>query len=135
VSGWPSHLAASAVRFARPTARLDACVEFYRDVLGLGVLAEFRNHDGYDGVVFALPDGSVQLELTQHASAPAPPPPTAEHQLVFYVGDEATLALAASRLRAHGVRPVPAENPYWGRRGALAFLDPDGWVVIVAPWS
>jgi catechol 2,3-dioxygenase-like lactoylglutathione lyase family enzyme len=133
-TSWPPHLPATSVRFARPTARLEACASFYRDVLGLEVLAEFRDHDGYDGVVVGLPDRSVQLELTQRAGAPGPPEPTPEHQLVFYVGDEGALAGAEARLRGHGLEPVPAENPYWTRRGARAYADPDGWVVILAPW-
>ncbi len=126
-TAWPPHLPATSVRFARPS--------FYRDVLGLAVLAEFRDHDGYDGVVVGLPDRSVQLELTQRADAPAPPEPTPEHQLVFYVGDEAALARAEARLRGRGLEPVPTENPFWSRQGAIAFADPDGWVVILAPWS
>lgn len=135
VRSWPAHLPARSVRFARPTSRLDACVAFYRDVLALAVLAEFRGHAGYDGVVLGLPDRSVQLELTQRAGAADPPEPTPEHQLVFYLGDGETLARAEARLREHGLQPVPTENPYWSRRGALAFTDPDGWVVILAPWA
>ncbi len=134
-TAWPRHLPATSVRFARPTTRLEACARFYRDVLGLEVLAEFRDHEGYDGVVVGLPDRSVQLELTQRAGAPAPPEPTPEHQLVFYVGDEHALAGAEARLRGNGLAPVPPQNPYWTRRGARAFTDPDGWVVILAPWT
>lgn len=132
---WPPHLPATTVRFARPTTRLAACAWFYRDALGLDVLAEFHDHDGYSGLVFGLPDRSVQLELTERAGAQAPPAPTPEHQLVFYVGDEARVAEVEARLRAVGVESVPAENPYWTRRGASAFTDPDGWVVILAPWA
>ena len=132
---WRPHLPASTVRFARPTTRLEACAAFYHDALGLEVLAEFHDHAGYDGIVIGLPDRSVQLELTRRAEGPPPPEPTPEHQLVFYVGDAAALSRAESRLRAHGVLPVPAENPYWTRRGAIAFPDPDGWVVILAPWA
>lgn len=132
---WSPHLPATTVRFARPTTRLAACASFYRDALGLEVLAEFHDHDGYSGLVFGLPDRSAQLELTERGGAPALPAPTPEHQLVFYVGDEARVAEVEFRLRAAGVTPVPAENPYWTRRGARAFTDPDGWVVILAPWA
>ena len=44
---WPPHLPASSIRFARPTSRLEACATFYRDVLGLRALAEFREQDGW----------------------------------------------------------------------------------------
>jgi catechol 2,3-dioxygenase-like lactoylglutathione lyase family enzyme len=134
-SGWPPHLPASSIRFARPTARLEACAAFYRDMLGLQVLAEFREHDGYDGVVVGLPDQSVQLELTRRSDGLPLPDPTPEHQLVFYLNDAAALSRAESRLRTRGLEPVPTENPYWSRRGAVAFTDPDGWVVILAPWK
>ncbi len=134
-TSWPPHLPASSVRFARPTTRLEACASFYRDMLGLEVLAEFKDHDGYDGVVVGLPDRSVQLELTRRADAPAPPAPTPEHQLVFYLGDQDALARAHARLRGHGLESVPIENPFWSRRGAMAFADPDGWMVILAPWT
>ena len=63
-SDWPDHLRAGAVRFARPTAHFDECRVFYAEHLGLPVLASWRGHDGYDGVVFGLPDSAVQLELT-----------------------------------------------------------------------
>ena len=49
---WPEHLDVGAVRFARPTARFEEILVFYRDVLGLPVLAEWRDHAGYDGAVF-----------------------------------------------------------------------------------
>jgi catechol 2,3-dioxygenase-like lactoylglutathione lyase family enzyme len=132
---WPPHLPARSFRFARPTARLEACARFYRDVVGLEVLAEFTGHDGYDGIVLGLPDRSAQLELTRRAGGPALPDPTPEHQLVLYLGDEEAVARVEGRLRGHGLEPVPAENPYWSRRGAVAFTDPDGWVVILAPWT
>jgi catechol 2,3-dioxygenase-like lactoylglutathione lyase family enzyme len=34
---------------ARPTDDLAAVVRFYHDGLGFEVLAEFRDHDGFDG--------------------------------------------------------------------------------------
>jgi catechol 2,3-dioxygenase-like lactoylglutathione lyase family enzyme len=55
VARWPGHLAVGAVRFARPTAHYDETLVFYRDALGLPVLAQWRGHDGYDGAVFGLP--------------------------------------------------------------------------------
>jgi hypothetical protein len=58
---WPAHLAVGAVRFARPTARLDACTAFYHEDLELPILASWRGHDGYDGAVFGLPGTPVHL--------------------------------------------------------------------------
>ncbi|KWW99877.1 hypothetical protein TH66_07395 [Carbonactinospora thermoautotrophica] len=129
---WPDHLPAGAVRFARPTARLAECVAFYRDALGLPVLGDFQGHDGYDGVIFGLPDAGVQLELTFRE--PHIPEPSPENQLVLYLPGAPAVGRVAERLRAHGHEPVPPANPYWARRGAVAFEDPDRWVVILAPW-
>lgn len=134
-TNWPAHLPATSVRFARPTTRLDACTAFYRDALGIPVLAEFRGHAGYDGVVLGLPDRSVQLELIERTEGGPLPDPSAEHQLVLYLGDHEAVTQAADRLRERGVESVAAENPYWTERGAVAFMDPDGWVVTLAPWE
>jgi catechol 2,3-dioxygenase-like lactoylglutathione lyase family enzyme len=126
--------AVGSVRFVRATGRLDECVRFYRDLLGLAVLAEFRGHEGYDGVVFGLPDAGVQLELV-HPPAAELRAASAEDQLVFYLGDADAVSTATSPLHERGLRPVSTENPYWNERGAVAFEDPDGFVVIFAPFS
>lgn len=39
------------LRVARPTDNLAAVVRFYRDGLGFDVLSEFKDHDGFDGVM------------------------------------------------------------------------------------
>ncbi|MFD4444853.1 VOC family protein [Nocardia sp. NPDC058519] len=131
---WPEHLSVGAVRFARPTARFDEVVAFYRDDLGLVVLAQWRDHDGYDGAVFGLPGAGVQLEITQHGSPPVIPPPHPENQLVLYLRGEQALRGMADRLTGRGHRPVAPANPYWARSGAVMFADPDGWLVVLTPW-
>ncbi|QDY75968.1 VOC family protein [Streptomyces qinzhouensis] len=132
---WPARLAAvGAVRFARPTAAYDEVVAFYGDGLGLPVIAEWRDHDGYDGVVFGLPGAAVQLEITQHGAPPRIPAPHPENQLVLYLDGAAARDAVAAGLKARGHRPVPAANPYWTRYGAVLFEDPDGWLVVLAPW-
>lgn len=134
---WPAHLDVGSVRFARPTARYDAVLAFYRDVLGLPVLARWRGdegHAGYDGVVFGLPGTPVHMEITQHGDPPRVPEPHPENQLVLYLHGPEAVATAVGRLTEHGHEPVPAANPYWPERGAVVFADPDGWMVVLAPW-
>src|SRR5690242_18645735 len=46
------------VRLARPARDLTRSTRFYRDLIGLPRVGGFDNHDGYDGVFFALPGGS-----------------------------------------------------------------------------
>lgn len=128
---WPDDLPVAAVRFTRAADALDECLLFYRDLLGLDVLFEFRDHDGYDGVVLGLPDRSVQLELIRHADA-TPPTRSEEDALVLYLDD----AGAALRARLDGTVEVGVpSNPYWARLGAYELTDPDGWHVLVVPAS
>lgn len=136
-SAWPSHLPVGAVRFARPTARYDAVVAFYEDAVGLPVLGRWRGddgHAGYDGVLIGLPGAPVHLEITQHGNPPRIPEPHPENQLVLYLAGAEAVADVAARLREHGHEPVEAANPYWPERGCVCFTDPDGWVVVLAPW-
>jgi catechol 2,3-dioxygenase-like lactoylglutathione lyase family enzyme len=122
------------VRVARPTRDLQRAAAFYR-LLELPVIASFEDHAGYSGVVFGLPDASRQLELVFHDGAA--PAPTAEDQLVLYLGSAQNVAGAAQRFRAAGFEPQAAANPYWQRDGAVCFVDPDGYWLILSPqaWS
>ncbi|MGK5636709.1 VOC family protein [Streptomyces sp. URMC 126] len=131
---WPEHLAVGAVRFARPTAHYDDVLTFYADDLGLPVLARWRDHDGYDGVVLGLPGTPVHMEITQHGTPPRVPAPHPENQLVLYLRGPEARDAAVRRLEERGHRPVAPANPYWSRHGAVLFEDPDGWLVVLAPW-
>jgi hypothetical protein len=118
------------IRVARPTLDLGRAAAFYR-LLELPVLASFEDHDGYSGVVFGLPDSSRQLELVQHDGEP--PSPTSEDQLVLYLGSDERVRHLADRIRAAGFEAVTAANPYWERNGAVCFVDPDGYWLILSP--
>ncbi|OEU96357.1 VOC family protein [Streptomyces oceani] len=130
----PAHLDVGAVRFARPTARFDDVRHFYARVLALPVLAEWRDHDGYDGVVLGLPGTPVHMELTQHGQPPRIPEPHPENQLVLYLRGPAALDATVARMAAYGHEPVTAANPYWPAHRAVLFEDPDGWLVVLVPW-
>ncbi|MEO7077440.1 MAG: VOC family protein [Rhodococcus sp. (in: high G+C Gram-positive bacteria)] len=132
---WPAHLDVGAVRFARPTANYEEVLVFYRDVVGLTVLAQWRNHSGYDGVVFGLPGAPVHMELLQFGESPRIPERNPENQLVLYLSGPEALAAACKRFADHGQTPVVAANPYWTDHGAVLFEDPDGWLVVLAPAS
>ena len=129
---WPAGLPVTQVRLARPTDRLDEVVRFYATDLGLPELDRFSGHAGYQGVMLGLPGTDHHLEFTSYAGGTPGPAPTPENLLVLYVGDPAALAATVERLRASHV-PVPLDNPYWAAVGAVAFADPDGWRVVLAP--
>ncbi|MGW0359390.1 GNAT family N-acetyltransferase [Nocardia nova] len=133
-SRWPSDLPARAIRFARGTWLLSESSRFYREIVGLPVLAEFHDHDGYDGVVFALPDSSTQWELvTPPRPAASSEQPDREHAMVVYLAEPSAVETIRSRLGSSALHPFVPENPYWTRRGAFGVLDPDGWPVIFVP--
>lgn len=118
------------VRVAHPTRNLAAAAAFY-EVLELPVLASFTDHDGYSGIVFGVPDASCQLELVAHEETT--PSPTREDQLVLYLGSAEQVEQAAARLRGAGFEPRAAPNPYWARNGAVCFVDPDGYRLVLSP--
>lgn len=127
--------AATTVRIARPTDRLDAVVRFYRDGLGLSELGGFQDHEGFDGVMLGLPGAPWHLEFTHQRGHAVGDAPTRDHLLVLYLPDHAAWQAAVDRMAAAGQAPVPSYNPYWDRLGRT-FEDPDGYRVVLqnAAW-
>jgi catechol 2,3-dioxygenase-like lactoylglutathione lyase family enzyme len=123
-------VAQAHLRIARPSDDLTATVGFYRDGLGFDVLYEFRDHDGFDGVMLGRRGAPYHLEFTRKAGHRAGRAPTEDNLLVFYLPERAEWDAAAARLRDAGHRPVRAFNPYWDRNG-LTFEDPDGYRIVL----
>ena len=96
------------------------------------MLDRFADHAGYSGVMLGLPGTDHHLEFTAHVEGTPGPAPTTENLLVLYIEDPAGHAAAVARLQAHHA-PVPLDNPYWAAVGAVAFADPDGWRMVLAP--
>jgi len=114
------------VRVARHTERLAEIVRFYGEALGLPELGRFEDHEGYDGVFFALPGTAAHLEFTSGGDHPAPPAHP-ESLLVLYLGDAAAVEAACRRI---GAPPVEPANPYWTAHG-VRVADPDGFRVVL----
>jgi len=124
-------MAAMQVRVARPTGDLEHACAFYRDAVELPVLSSFDDHAGYSGVILGVPDATHQLELVfRHEVEPSP---TSEDQLVLYLGSAAAVTDRAARIEAAGYEPQLPPNPYWTHEGAIAFVDPDGYWLILSP--
>ena len=126
----PIDLARAHLRIARPTDDLAAVVTFYRDGLGLDVLYEFRDHEGFDGVMLGRSGTPYHLEFTSRAGHRVGRAPTSDNLLVFYLPDEREWRAAVARLERAGHRPVSSFNPYWDERGRT-FEDPDGYRVVL----
>lgn len=128
--GWPPSLPVAQVRIARPTDRLDEVVRFYSEGLGLRIVGRFDDHDGYSGVLLALPDDDHHLEFTSHVTGSACAPPTPDNLLVLYIAERAALDAVVERLAGLGHVAVKPQNPYWVGR-SVTVPDPDGWRVVL----
>jgi catechol 2,3-dioxygenase-like lactoylglutathione lyase family enzyme len=129
---WAAHLRVGALRLVRSSANFDATIAFYRDLVGLRVVDEFRGSYGEDGTIFGLPGTETHLEIVR-AQAPGPVI-DAFDQLVFYLPDQDSVDDATRKLLAGGVRPEPDQHPYWDENGGVTFRDPDGRGVIYVSW-
>jgi catechol 2,3-dioxygenase-like lactoylglutathione lyase family enzyme len=130
-----SGIGTAHLRVARPSDDLNAVVGFYRDGLGFAVLGEFKDHDGFDGVMLGHAGSAYHLEFTRWAGHRVGTAPTEDILMVFYLPDRGEWERAVARREGKGYRPVAAYNPYWDRRGKT-FADPDGYRVVLqnAPW-
>ena len=117
------------LRIARPTERLAELVAFYEKILGFEVIAEFVDHEGFDGVMLGRRDLGFHLEFTHERASVVAAVSFPEQLLVFYLEEPAWLDVRA-RLEAHGVRAVPSHNPYWDRHG-ITIEDPDGHGIVL----
>jgi catechol 2,3-dioxygenase-like lactoylglutathione lyase family enzyme len=124
------------MRVARPTDDLEAVTRFYRDVLGLEVIASFADHAGFDGVILGHPGGAYHLEFTYQRGHSVGRAPTQDNLLVFYLPDRIEWERGVQRMMDQGYMPVPSYNPYWDVDGKT-FEDPDGYRVVLqnAAWS
>ena len=126
----PTAIAQAHLRIARPSDDLPAVVKFYRDGLGLHVLGEFKDHEGFDGVMLGHKGGSYHLEFTHSHGNSAGRAPTAENLLVLYVPDTDAWTRAVARMKSAGHASVKSFNPYWDKNGKT-FEDPDGYRVVL----
>lgn len=119
------------LRVARPVTDLTRAVAQYRAGLGLDVVGEFADHDGFDGVMLGRADASYHLEFTVCRMQRVIPTPTHEDLLVFYVPEQQAWIDRCEAMRGAGFREVAPYNPYW-RRAARTFEDDDGYRVVIA---
>jgi catechol 2,3-dioxygenase-like lactoylglutathione lyase family enzyme len=129
---WPDHLVPGAVRLSYSSANYDATVAFYRDVVGLPLIAEFADSFGEDGTIFGLPSIQLHLEIVRSRKTGRDVDPL--DQLVFYLSGPVAAAEASAPVQAAGTQRDPSPHPYWESRGATVYLDPDGRRVVFAPW-
>jgi hypothetical protein len=127
--------AGTVLRVARPTDHLAVIAEMYATGLDFVVLAEFQDHDGFDGIILGHPQHSYHLEFTTHRGHQVGKAPTQDHLLVLYLPDQAEWEASCARMLAAGFQRVPSYNPYWEAQGQT-FEDLDGYRVVLqhAAW-
>ena len=126
----------STMRVARPTDNLAAIAEMYAKGLGFAVLAEFKDHRGFDGVILGHPRQPYHIEFTSQRGHKVGKAPTQDHLLVFYVPDKDQWEAGGAQMISAGFHEVPSYNPYWDLQGKT-FEDIDGYRVVLqnAPWT
>ncbi len=110
-------------------ADLDRATAFYRDALGLRLVADGRAV-GLPIAFLAAGDYHHHVALNaQETPGGTPPPPghTGLHHVAFLVPDRAALAAATRRLAAHGCPPVSGWDH--GATVSVYVRDPDGHTI------
>jgi YycE-like C-terminal domain/YycE-like N-terminal domain len=130
-TGWPHDLALiGAIRFARRSTQFESTVQFYRDLVGLPLVATFGDSYGSNGAIFGLPGTALTFEIVE---ADEPVAVDAGDQLCLYFPDATAQQQATARLSAVGLEPTES-HPYWAATGAVTYRDPDGREVVFAPF-
>ena len=126
----------AVLRVARPTDHLAAIAAMYATGLDFTVLAEFHDHDGFDGIILGHPHQPYHLEFTTQRGHQVGKAPTQDHLLVFYIPDNDEWEESCMHMLAAGFRSVPSYNPYWDAHGRT-FEDLDGYRVVLqnAVWT
>lgn len=120
----------AVLRVARPTDNLEKIAQMYTDGLGFERLYEFKNHEGFDGVILGLRSQPYHLEFTQCIGEVAGKAPTKDNLLVFYIPDKSEWQELYKRMEQSGFNCVASFNPYWDVSGKT-FEDLDGYRVVI----
>jgi hypothetical protein len=126
----------AVLRIARPIDHLTTIAEMYATGLGFTVLAQFEDHEGFDGIILGHPQQPYHLEFTTQRGHKVGKAPTQDHLLVFYLPDHDEWEASCTRMIAAGFQRVPSYNPYWEAQGRT-FEDLDGYRVVLqnAAWT
>lgn len=120
----------SVLRVARPTDNLKSIAKMYMEGLGFERLSEFKNHDGFDGIILGLKTHCYHLEFTHCQTEIAGKAPTKDNLLIFYISDKSEWLQICADMEQAGFRCVKSFNPYWDISGKT-FEDIDGYRVVI----
>lgn len=119
----------STLRVVRPTDNLDTIAEMY-SALGFEKVKEFKNHEGFDGVILGHRKHAYHLEFTHRIGTKIGKAPNQEQQLVFYIACSREWERACRSMISAGFNVVENINPYWESVGKT-FEDIDGYRLVL----
>jgi hypothetical protein len=120
----------AVVRIARPTDNLETVTLMYMNGLGLQLLGEFDDHDGFNGRILGHAHHPWHLEFTHHGGSSVGRAPTQDNLLVFYLPDKMEWETCCRTMIGAGFQRVTSFNPYWEIEG-VTFEDCDGYRVVL----
>ena len=125
------------VRFYWESTDCARSAALYEAVLGLSRLAEFKDHDGFSGVVLGFENSDWQLEIvTVSAPRSQPADEDTEKGIVLYLSAE-EFRKVRRQVAVSGAQTIVNKNPYWTRRGAITVRGYDGESIVIVrgPWN
>lgn len=118
------------IRIARPTDNLRKIGEMYLKGLGLEILGQFEDHNGFDGLILSKLQCNYEIEFTHHKGTIVGKAPTKDNLLVFYFSNSEDWKKSCQKMIEAGFEEVKSYNPYWDLRGRT-FEDIDGYRVVL----
>jgi hypothetical protein len=118
------------LRIARPSDNLSQVALMYKNGFGFEILSEFKDHNGFDGVILGHSKATYHLEFTHHYATVVGRAPTQDNLLVWYVPEIAAYKKLMDNLLQAGFIKVASYNPYWDQNGST-FEDCDGYRVVI----
>jgi len=120
----------ATLRVVRPTDNLEQVTVMYSKALGFEMLKQFKDHEGFDGVVLGHPKHAYHLEFIHQQGVTVGKAPSQDNSLVFYIDCSRVWERACRNMIDAGFSVVESNNPYWENVGKT-FEDVDGYRVVL----
>lgn len=123
------HKTEMKLKNTRHTLNLNKTKEFYTKIIGLDVLGEFQNKEGYDGIFLGKKDQNWLLEFTVSKNFPYHDFDE-DDLLIFYPDNTQEYEAILNNIKTNNVIKWEPKNPYWKEYGIM-IKDPDGYGIII----
>jgi catechol 2,3-dioxygenase-like lactoylglutathione lyase family enzyme len=121
------------LRVARHTEDLQKMQRFYEHILGLAIVGNFSDHDGYDGIMLGIAGQPWHLEFTSTPGDSSTHSAVAgeEDFLVFYPTSMDAYQEILDKIAAEKLPTYIPKNPFW-QAHAIMIKDPDGFSILIS---